>query len=211
MQLPVSTRPTGTSSSGSTCRPIAGPRGDRRRGSSRRYPELPGVEKTRAPVRFYRIMSAGLPPSRLAAHRAGTHPNQKRRRMNSTPLNARAAEIRQEIRKDHRRPGNGGGKHADRAARRRARDPGGCAGPGQDALRPRPGREPARCNFKRIQFTPDLMPVRPRSARTFFSPTRTRSSSCPARSLPTSCWRTKSTARRPRRNRRSWRRWRSTR
>lgn len=35
---------------------------------------------------------------------------------------------------------------------------GGCPRPGQDAPRLQPGTDPLICGFKRIQFTPDLMP-----------------------------------------------------
>ena len=68
--------------------------------------------------------------------------------------------------------------------------------------------------FSRIQFTPDLMPsditgtevIQEDKARACGS-----SSSCRARSSPTSSWPTRSTARRPRRRPRCWRRCRSTR
>jgi MoxR-like ATPase len=64
---------------------------------------------------------------------------------------------------------------------------------------------------KRVQFTPDLMPgditgsqrVRPRTPAS--------SPSARARSSPTCCWPTRSTAPRPRPRPRCWRRWRSAR
>ena len=59
--------------------------------------------------------------------------------------------------------------------------------------------------FRRIQFTPDLLPADiPAAASTT---ARRRSSSSPrARSSPTSCWPTRSTAPRPARKARCWRR-----
>ena len=64
--------------------------------------------------------------------------------------------------------------------------------------------------FARIQFTPDLMPSDV-TGSAIYSPRTSESSSSPAPSSPTCCWRTRSTARPPRRRRRSWRRCRSTR
>jgi len=56
-------------------------------------------------------------------------------------------------------------------------------------------------SFRRIQFTPDLMPSDITGTEVIYQdPSRARSSSnfFPARFSPMSCWRTKSTARRPR-------------
>ena len=57
-----------------------------------------------------------------------------------------------------RRPGPDGRAHARRAARPRARPARGRAGRRQDARRPDPRRGRSAGSFKRLQFTPDLMP-----------------------------------------------------
>jgi MoxR-like ATPase len=65
--------------------------------------------------------------------------------------------------------------------------------------------------FHRIQFTPDLMPgdITGGDVLEEDHTTGKRAPFCRVRCLPTWCWRTKSTARRPRPKARSWRRWKS--
>ena len=65
------------------------------------------------------------------------------------------------------------------------------------------------CSFKRIQFTPDLLPSDVTRRLDLQPEARATSSSGPGRSSPRSCWPTRSTGRRRRRSRRCWRRWRS--
>ena len=65
--------------------------------------------------------------------------------------------------------------------------------------------------FKRIQFTPDLLPGDITGGYVYDRDAEPASSCAKARSSPTSSWPTRSTAPRPRRSRRCWRRCRSTR
>ena len=60
--------------------------------------------------------------------------------------------------------------------------------------------------FARLQFTPDLVPADIIGTR-IYGPARTPSTPNSARSSPTSCSPTRSTARRPRCSRRCWRSW----
>ena len=67
--------------------------------------------------------------------------------------------------------------------------------------------------FRRIQFTPDLMPATssaPRSSKRTTAPASATSSSSPGRCSPTCCWPTNSTARRRRPRPPCWRRCRNT-
>ena len=66
-------------------------------------------------------------------------------------------------------------------------------------------------SFTRIQFTPDLVPGRPRRHPHLAAVDARTSTSSGARSSPTSCWPTRSTARRPRCSPRCSRRWPSAR
>ena len=59
----------------------------------------------------------------------------------------------------HRRPGRGHRAAADRAVRRRPLPARRRAGPGQDAAGQHAGARSSTSTFKRIQFTPDLMPA----------------------------------------------------
>jgi MoxR-like ATPase len=63
-------------------------------------------------------------------------------------------------------------------------------------------------DFKRIQFTPDLMPSDV-TGSAIFNPRTPSSNSGRARSSPTCCWRTRSTAPPPRPSRLCWRRCRN--
>ena len=67
------------------------------------------------------------------------------------------------------------------------------------------------CTFKRIQFTPDLLPSDVTGRLDLQPAHRASSSFAPARSSPTWCSPTRSTAPRPRRSPRCSKRWRSTR
>ena len=66
-------------------------------------------------------------------------------------------------------------------------------------------------DFRRVQFTPDLMPSDVIGQIIYSTRRQARSASARARCSPTCCWPTRSTARRPRPRRRCSRRWRSAR
>ena len=104
------------------------------------------------------------------------------------------------------RPRPGHRPHAGRAAGRGARAARGRAWHRQDPARARPSRARSRCAFKRIQFTPDLMPGdiagHQRLQLQQAQPVRAAPT---GRSSPTSCSPTRSTARRPRRRPPCWR------
>ena len=114
----------------------------------------------------------------------------------------------------HHRPGRSHRAPARLPLRPRPLPDGGRARPGQDAAGRRPSPSVLELQFRRIQFTPDLMPsditgteileedhaTGKRSFRFVHGP-----------SSPTSCWPTRSTARRPRRRRPCSRPCRSTR
>ena len=67
------------------------------------------------------------------------------------------------------------------------------------------------CTWKRVQFTPDLLPGRPRRRQRLPAQRPSSSASSPARCSPTSCSPTRSTGPRRRPSRRCSRRWRSAR
>ena len=142
-----------------------------------------------------------LPPSRPTRRRRSDAAS-RRRSAGRGPLRAAATD---------RRPGPPAGMPARGAAGARPRAPRRRARPGQDRHRSKRWPRSSAARFGRVQFTPDLVPVGPDRHAHLHRRRPAASSPSSARSSPTCCSPTRSTARPPRCSPRCWRSCRSTR